>query len=78
MIRNIRGMILELRGMSDRVQAGRLHNSLDGRGGLRSRVRARYVPDRKDAPGFRRSVTANRTGLLSSQLLVSASEDIAF
>jgi hypothetical protein len=40
MIRNIRGMILELRGMGDRVQAGKLHNSLDGRGGLRSREHA--------------------------------------
>ena len=36
MIRNIRGMILAARGMNDRVQAGRPHNSRDRRGGLRS------------------------------------------
>ena len=35
MIRNMRGMILGVRGMSDRVQAGRPHNSLDCRDGLR-------------------------------------------
>ena len=39
MIRNIRGMILAGREMSDRVQTGRCANSLDCRGGLRSRKR---------------------------------------
>ena len=39
MIRNMRGMILAIRGTSDRVQGGSAPNSLDRRDGLRSRER---------------------------------------
>ena len=41
MIRNMRGMTLAIRGMSDRVQGGSAPNSLDRRSGLRSREHAR-------------------------------------
>ena len=40
MIRNIRGMNPASLGMNDRGRAGRSRNSLDCRGGLRSRERA--------------------------------------
>jgi hypothetical protein len=59
MIRNIRGMILAVRGMSDRVQAGSCANSLDRRGGLRSCERACWEP-RWEPPG---RTTLRKSGL---------------
>jgi hypothetical protein len=50
MIRNIRGTVSAARELSDRVQAGRVHNSLDRKTGLRSRERS--SPDWADSKGL--------------------------
>jgi hypothetical protein len=62
MTRNIRGMILTLRGTSDPVRARRSHNSLGSRGGLQSRERARRVPDEVVDRGSSRSLPRNTAG----------------
>src|SRR5260370_7469797 len=59
MIRNIRGMVLTAPSGSKWVQAGRPHNSRDRVGGLRSRERARDVPDRVVGRGLSRPLADN-------------------
>ena len=63
MIRNMRGMILAIRGMSDRVQGGSAPNSLDRRSGLRSRERARRVPDEVVDRELSRPLPDNTAGI---------------
>ena len=54
-VRNKRGMIPAVRETSGRIRAGSSTNSLAGGGGLRSRERARYVPDRVAGRGLSRT-----------------------
>jgi hypothetical protein len=60
-------MISHIRWMGDRVEAGRLHNSLDRGRGLRSRERTRRVPDEVVDRELSRSLPDNTESIANCQ-----------